>query len=128
MLGTIIYIVAVISGLIAVLIAVLARLQFEKEIGNYHITLIISLCVLLFAFISAVNGFEVSVNEVISEEIQSKIYENYVNAEVIDINVNKNTYNGHFTVNGNTYKFTGKNSTLEISNMDNNEYQILQLR
>lgn len=128
MSSTVIYIVAVISGLIAVLIAVLARLQFEKEIGNYHITSIISLCVLLFAFISAANGFQLSVNEVISEEIQSKIYKNYVNAEVIDINVNKNAYDGHFTVNGNTYKFTGKDSTLEILNMDNSEYKILQLK
>lgn len=128
MLSTVIYIVAVISGLIAVLIAVLARLQFEKEIGNYHITLIISLCILLFAFISAANGFELSVNEVISEEIQSKIYKSYINAEIIDINVNKNTYDGHFIVNGNTYKFTGKDSTLEISNMDNNEYKILKLK
>jgi hypothetical protein len=128
MLSTVIYIVAVISGLIAVLIAVLARLQFEKEIGNYRITSVISLCVLLFAFISAVNGFELSVDEAISEEIQSKIYENYVNAEIIDININKNTYDGHFTANGNTYKFTGQCSTLEISNMDNNEYKILKLK
>ena len=128
MLSTVIYIVAVISGLIAVLIAVLARLQFEKEIGNYRITSVISLCILLFAFMSAVNGFKFSVNEAISEEIQSKIYENYVNAEIIDINVNKNTYNGYFTMNGNTYKFTGKYSTLEISNIDNNEYKILKLK
>ena len=126
--STVIYIAAIISSLIAVLIAILARLQFEKEIGNYHITCIISLCVLLFAFKSAVNGFELSVNEAISKKIQSKICENYVNADIIDINVNKNTYGGYFTMNGNTYKFIGKYDTLEISNMDNNEYKILQLK
>lgn len=126
--STVIYIAAIISDLIAVMIAILARLQFEKEIGNYHITSIISLCVLLFAFMSTVNGFKLSVNETISKEIQSKIYENYVNAEIIDINVNKNTYGGYFTMNGNTYKFTGQRSTLEILNMDNNEYKILKLK
>ena len=62
------------------------------------------------------------------KKIQSKICENYVNAEIIDINVNKNTYGGYFTMNGNTYKFIGKYDTLEISNMDNNEYKILQLK
>lgn len=69
------------------------------------------------------------INEKISMKIENKICETYIGAELIDINVNKNTYDGYFIVSGNTYKFKGKNKTMEISDINNSEEtQILQIK
>lgn len=123
------YIIAGIFVLIAILIAILARVQFEKEIGNCRITAIISFCVLIFAIMSIFNGTDLMINEKISMKIENTICETYIGAELIDINVNKNTYDGYFIVSENTYKFKGKNKTMEISDINNSEEtQILQIK
>lgn len=123
------YIIAGIFVLIAILIAILARVQFEKEIRNCRITAIISFCVLIFAIMSIFHGTDLMINEKISMKIENKICETYIGAELIDINVNKNTYDGYFIVSGNTYKFKGKNKTMEISDINNSEEtQILQIK
>ena len=123
------YIIAGIFVLIAILIAILARVQFEKEIGNCRITAIISFCVLIFAIMSIFNGTDLMINEKISMKIENKICETYIGAKLISINVNKNTYDGYFIVSENTYKFKGKNKTMEISDINNSEEtQILQIK
>ena len=123
------YIIAGIFVLIAILIAILARVQFEKEIGNCRITAMISFCVLIFAIMSIFNGTDLMINEKISMKIENTICETYIGAELININVNKNTYDGYFIVSENTYKFKGKNKTMEISDINNSEEtQILQIK
>ena len=95
MTSTKLYIIAGVFIIIALISAWLMKEQSKYdngELGNCHITFIIGLCCLLFAFMLLSKAFQLHANELIVEKIRNTIDDSYVNVEIIDINVSDNTY------------------------------------
>ena len=95
MTSTKLYIIAGVFIIIALISAWLMKEQYKYdngELGNCHITFIIGLCCLLFAFMLLSKAFQLHANELIVEKIRNTIDDSYVNVEIIDINVSDNTY------------------------------------
>lgn len=86
MTSTKLYIIAGVFIIIALISAWLMKEQYKYdngELGNCHITFIIGLCCLLFAFMLLSKAFQLHANELIVEKIRNTIDDSYVNVEII---------------------------------------------